>query len=1078
MNFNHLFLKISFLFVCIGAANLLPAQITLRENNNVSIEDIINQIEDSSDYRFLYNKKMVDVTQKVSVSVQDEDIKSILNKVFAHTNIAYSIDGKQIILNGKGAFTDASPKKTVSGTVTDKEGEPIIGASVLEQGTNNGVSTDLDGHFTLTVNDGAVLRINYLGYIPQEIAVGNQSNFNLTLEEDTKVLSEVVVIGYGTVQRKDLTTAVSTVPVEDISERPIISAAQALQGKATGVQVIQPSGEPGGTVSVRVRGATSIEAGNEPLYVVDGIPMTSLMNINPNDIESIQILKDASSAAIYGTRGANGVVIVTTKRGTVDNRSISLNAYFGSSVLGKKIHALNTGQYKDYINDLNKYAATTLFVPDEETRYTNWTDEFFKTGHNQNYQLSFSNGTDRLQYYFSLGYVSDNGIVEKSSYDRYNFRANIDNRQTDWLKIGLNVGYAYSDGNYIYQNRSSMRSGSILSVINTPPYMQIWDENNPGQYDEFAYGSRILHPIAANAADQTYTESNFTGSLNLDFSLSKQMHYKLHFAMDETDSKSHYYLDPVANSDGRSTKGRIDESYGKNMQWLWENLLMYENRFKDLHHLSLLGGATVQQAAAEGGNVGGYDLLNDSRYLNGANIIDRDAVSSYQTEWRLVSFLGRISYDYDSRYLFSANLRADGSSKFSPGYKWGIFPSASVAWRISSEPFMKNFSSDWMSDMKLRFSWGLTGNQGGIDNYAWVTQYYLSRVEPTTVNPLPGMAVTQRNIGNKSLTWETTQQSNVGLDLSLFQTRLTFTLDAYYKYTKDMLMTVYFPAVVAPIESIQRNDGEMRNKGLEIGISSKNLTGNFRWNTDFNISFNDNQMTKTKLSTITYWASTYTTGQPAIILRDGLPLGSFYGYMAEGVDPETGDVIYKDLDNNGIINPDDRTVIGDAQPVFVGGITNTFSYANFDLSVFFQGSYGNDIFNASKIDMTAMMDFRNQSTDVLKRWKRPGMETDIPRPGKIENIYNSTRFIEDGSYLRLKSLTLSYNIPAEKGFMKQAGIAKLQPYITAQNLWTWTCYTGYDPEVNAYGSSSLELGVDYGTYPQSKAVIIGINVQF
>jgi TonB-linked SusC/RagA family outer membrane protein len=1041
---------------------------------DITVRAALLELEKQTGYSIGYDEKVLNADAKIPFHIQNEPVENVLTLILKDSGCDYAILNNHIIISRK---TPEVTKTKISGKITDNKGEALIGASITVAGENEGTASDVDGNFTLQLgNPNANLVVQYLGYTTRQIVLDGKNYVVVIMQEDNRLLEEVVVIGYGSIKKRDLTTAVSVISTEDIDERPVVSAAQVLQGKATGVQVVQPSGEPGGTISIRVRGATSIQAGNEPLYVVDGIPMTSLMNLNPNDVESMQILKDASSAAIYGTRGANGVVIITTKRGKTDARNITFNSYYGSSWLGKKIDALNTEQYKDLIKDLNQHAQTTLSIPDDETRYTNWTDEFFKTGHNQNYQLSIANGSEKLKYYLSLGYISDQGIVEKAKYDRYNLRANIDSRQTDWLNIGLNLGYSQSIGSYVRHSSSSMRSGSVLSVINTPPYMQVWDENNPGQYDEFAYGSRILHPIAATAADRIFTESNIIGSLNLDFLISKQLQYKLHFGIDETNGKSKYYLDPFSNSDGRFVKGEIEESYNRNMEWLWENMLTYENTFNKQHHLSLLGGTVLQKAVAEGASAAGHDLLNDSRYLNGANIINKESVSSSLSEWTLASFLGRVSYDFESRYLFSANVRADGSSKFSPGYKWGVFPSLSAAWRISSESFMKSVSNI-LNDLKIRAGWGLNGNQGGLSNYAWVTRYNFSRVEPTTDKPLPGMAISQANIGNKSLTWETTSQTNIGLDVSLFNSRLNLTLDAYYKYTKDMLMTVYLPAVVAPIQSIQRNDGEMRNKGLEIGISSKNLTGTFQWNTDFNISFNDNLLTKTKLSAATYWGGTATNQQP-IILKEGLPLGAFYGYVSKGVDPDTGDIIYEDIDPNGVIDAEDRKVIGYAQPKFTGGITNNFSYAGFDLSVFFQGSYGNDIFNASKIDMTGMMDFRNQSTDVLRRWREPGMQTDIPRPGQIANIHNSTRFIEDGSYLRLKSLTLAYNFDTQKTFFKKCGISKLQPYITAQNLWTLTRYSGYDPEVNAFGKSAIELGIDYGTYPQSKALIVGINVQF
>lgn len=1058
-------------------------------NNNITIRAALYEIEKQSGYSVGFDETDLDVEKKLSISIRNLSLEDALKQVLKNENCSYTIKQKHIIIVSKQKkdsdltqHSIVAQGKTVQGTVIDNQGEPLIGVSIVLEGTNNGTITDLDGSFSISVKDEkSVLLISYVGYASQRITIGKNSHIQVKLQENNKELEEVVVIGYNTVKKKDLTTAVAVVSTEDISERPIISAAQAIQGRAAGVQVVQPSGQPGSELSIRVRGATSIQAGNEPLYVVDGTPMTTISNLSANDIESMQILKDASSAAIYGARAANGVVLITTKRGKAGVRSVSFSSYVGFSKLGNKINALNTEQYKDYIKDLNKYADTPVSIPDEETRYTNWTDAFYGTGSNQNYQLSLTSGTDKLQYFASAGYLDEQGIVKKSNFKRYNFRTNIDNQQTDWLKMGLNLAYTKTKGSKVYENRSAMRAGSILSVINTPPYIQKWDSDNPGQYDEFAYGARILSPFAANAADQTYDRSRLIGSLNLDFTLAKNLHYKTSFGIDETNSRGLYFLDPTSNSDGRSTKGRVEEESSKDFEWLWENLVTYQNKFKDKHNLSILGGATIQKAKSEGGKLSGYDLLSsypNIRSFSAANIIDKDETWSYASEWTLASFLGRVAYDYESKYLISANMRADGSSKFAPGKRWGVFPSFSAGWRISSESFMAG-TANVISDLKLRAGWGLNGNQEGIGNYSWRAQYAAGRIPPTTDNSLPGLSLYLKTPGNRELTWEKTTQTNVGIDLSMFNSRLIFTFDAYYKYTKDMLLTVYLPSYANIPGGIARNDAEMKNKGLEIAVSARSIDAkSFKWNTDFNISFNKNEVTKLGLNKVYYYATTYTTEQPAIILKEGNSLGTFYGYVSKGVDPETGNIIYEDRNENGIIDPEDRTKIGDAQPLFVFGLTNTFSYANFNLSVFFQGSYGNDIFNASKIDMTGMMDFRNQSTDVLKRWKRPGMVTEVPRPGNIENIYNSSRFVEDGSYLRLKNITLSYDFSPKFNFLKKAGIRKLQPYITAQNLWTWTKYSGYDPEVNAYDASAVELGVDYGTYPQNKSVIFGLNVEF
>ncbi|MDL2305250.1 SusC/RagA family TonB-linked outer membrane protein [Bacteroides sp. OttesenSCG-928-D19] len=1056
----------------------LHAQITLNASNK-TIKSIIETIEKNNNYSFFYTDKLPDLDKKVSIRATNESIESVLNRLFKDSDIAYRMEpDNQIVLNHKLATErPVDNTKKITGVITDNQGDPLIGATVTIADSDTGTITDIDGKFELEVPVNTTLNITYVGYEPITMKVTANSNYTIVLKEDTRMLDEVVIVGYGAMKRKDITTAVSVISTEDIDKRPLMSAAQAIQGKAAGIQVVQPSGQPGEGLSIRVRGATSVQASNEPLYVVDGMPTDNISYMSPNDVESIQVLKDASSAAIYGARAANGVVLITTKRGKKGEVKVKLSAYTGISQLGKKIDALNTEEYKELMKDLKKVTNTVPNIPEDERRYVDWTDAFFKTGVNQNYQISVANGTDKVQYLVSGGYSDEDGIVRKAKFNRYNFRANVDSQQTSWLNMSLNFSYSKTKGQWINSNGSSLRSGSILSVINTPPFMQQWDPKNPEQYDELAYGSRILNPLAANAPDNITSTDFLKGSIGFTIDLYKGLKWKTTFGIDTYDERWHYYMDPTTTAEGRASKGRVEESFAKNTEWLMENLLTYDTSFHK-HNLSVMGGATQQHAQYNGQYMVGFDLspsYPDLHSINAANQIDKDLASSSGAAWALASFLGRVAYNYDSKYLFTANFRADGSSRFAPGHRWGYFPSLSAGWRISSEKFMEGLQEQ-ITDMKIRIGWGMNGNQSGIGNYSYLASMYASRVPATTENQYPGMAVTPNTAANKELTWEKTTQWNAGLDMLLFDSRISITLDAYYKKTTDLLLTVSLPDNVNLPGGITRNDGTMINKGMELQVSTQNFKGPFSWDTDFNISFNRNKLTKLGLNKVYYYAETYETKERAVILKEGLALGTFYGYISEGVDPETGDIIYTDLNNNGETDPGDRTTIGCAQPDFIYGMTNTFSYKGFSLSVFLQGSQGNDIFNASKIDMESMTDFRNQSKQVLHRWKRPGMITHIPRVGNTENIHNSTRFVEDGSYLRLKTVSLSYNFNRE--WLKKLRLSKLQLYATAQNLLTFTNYKGYDPEVNAYGSSAVAQGVDYGTYPQSKSIVFGLNVEF
>lgn len=1041
-----------------------------------SIQTIFKEIEKQAKMSVDYDLSIIDSKKEINIDVREKDLESVLKEVMVNTGCTYVIKGTHIIIKKEEKNSDT---KIVTGSVTDEKNQTLPMVNVMVKGTTTGVLTSTDGTYSITIPENVhnpVLVYTFIGYQDKEEQINARSVLNVTLSEDISKLEEAIVIGYSTVKKKDITTAVSIVSTKDIEERPLVSAAQAIAGRSAGVQVTQNSGRPGAGLSVRVRGSTSVNADNEPLYVVDGIPSGDIANINPNDIESMQILKDASSAAIYGARAANGVVLITTKRGKAGQMSIKFNAYGGVSELGKKLDALNTQQYKDLMSEMRTKDNTIPFIPESENRYTDWTDEFFRTGVNQSYQLSVSNGSDKVQYFMSAGYMKETGIVDKADFRRYSFRANVDNKLTKWLTSALNVSYSNSGGSQVYENRSAFRAGSILSVINTPPFMQVWDPSNPREYDEYAYGARILNPIAANAADRNNSADRLIGLLNFTADIFSGLKYKTNFGIDLTNSKDNYYLDPISSSDGRGTKGAVKEGYSRNFEWIFENMLTYDKSIGK-HNISLLGGSIIQNAKYEGANISGFDLNSNYpniRTINAANQINLDDTWSEASEWSLASFIGKVSYNYQSKYLLTANIRADGSSRFAPGKKWGYFPSLSAGWRISGEEFMRNIRV--INDLKIRAGWGLTGNQSGIGNYDYLAHYYARKVAPSDKNLLPGISLFPSTAANKDLTWEKTTQTNIGLDLTILNSRVVFTADAYYKHTTDLLLKLPLGDNANFPDGITRNDGEMENKGLEFAVSTKNLNGKLSWTTDFNISMNKNKVTKLGFSKVYYYAEMYESKENAVILKEGMPLGNFFGYRSLGVDPETGDLMYADLNKNGIKDPGDREVIGNAQPTFIYGMTNSVSFAGFDLSVLIQGSQGNKIFNASKIDMEGMKDFRNQSVNVLNRWKRPGMITDVPRSGNIENNSNSSRFVEDGSYMRVKNITLSYNFNPK--LLNKLHISRLQPYITLQNLLTITNYSGYDPEVNAFDGNAVALGVDYGTYPQSKIFIIGLNIEF
>lgn len=962
---------------------------------------------------------------------------------------------------------------SVRGTVTNASlGESLPGVSVIVKGTTQGTTTDENGHFTLSnVPSTAVLQITYVGFNQVEVKAIS-SPMQIQLEPSINLLEDVVVIGYGSVKRKDVTTAISSVSTADLDKRPIVSTGQALQGKAAGVAVIQPNGAPGGETSIRIRGTTSFNGSNDPLYVVDNVPVDNINFLSPNDIADIQILKDASSAAIYGSRAANGVVLITTKAGSTGNAKISFNTQLTQTDVINKITPLNTAQYKDLQDEIG-----LINLPDGLTDQTNWFDEAYTKGNIQSYQASVSDGTDKIKYFLSGGYTNEKGTLATAFYKRYNFRANISNQIRKWLNVTANIAYSDYSNNGVTTGLGANRGGVVLSVINTPTYAPIWNPEHPDQYYTNFYGiSNIDHPLENMARNRNNKarENRLIASGSALFTILPELTFKSSLALDRRNALNTTFLDPVSTDWGRTQHGEGSDSRNMNTVLTFDNVATYTKAFNK-HNIEAMAGSSWTESKYTNSWINGSHYRNDLiETLNAANKIAWNNTGSGGSEWGILSYFGRIAYNFDSKYLITANMRADGSSKLHPDHRWGYFPSVSAAWRLSSESFMEG--ADWLDDLKIRGGWGQTGNQSGIGDYAYLQRYNINRIEwffPDQENALP--TISQANLRTPDLTWETTSQSNIGIDITALNSRLTVALDYYYKRTTDMLMYVSLPSGAAAVNNIVRNEGEMINKGFEMTIGSKNIDGQITWNTDFNISFNRNKLVNLELKKIYTAATTSDVIHEAVVRNEpGRPLGGFYGYISDGVDPETGELMYRDLNQDGKILPSDRTYIGDPNPDFVFGLTNSFSYKNFNLSVFLQGSYGNDIFNASRIETEGMYDGKNQSTRVLDRWRIPGQITDVPKANF--DIKNSSYFVEDGSYLRVKNIFLSYNIKAE--VLNRLGIGKLQPYISANNLLTWTNYTGMDPEVNQWGNSGAVQGIDWGTYPQSRSFVVGINVEF
>ena len=838
-------------------------------------------------------------------------------------------------------MTAYAQQHSVKGTVVDQNGIPVIGMTVMEQGTQNGTVTDIDGNWQLTVTSGqATLEFAALGYATVVEKVNNREVINVESAEEAIALDAVVAIGYGTVRKRDLTTAVSTVSTDDVKLRPVTEASGFIQGKVAGVTVQQTSGLPGSGMTVRVRGASSIASSNDPLYVVDGVPVGTgnyaIAYLSPQDIETMQILKDASSAAIYGSRAANGVVLITTKQGKKSKGpQINFNASVGLANVAKTYEVLNVAEYMDLMNEINMVKFPEGVELKDET---DWFEETYRTGINQNYQISVANGSEKMRYYLGAGYSDEQGVLPVAFNRRFNVKASFDADLFKWISAGVNMAYSSYRNNGIISGTGSNRAGVVLSVVNTPTYAKVWSDENPAHYWNSFYGANLSTPLENLArTENNYSQTDrllLTGNITLKFH--EKVNLKSTVTMDRRWVHNYSFLDPVSTSHGRTQKGEASSERSDDMRMVYDNILTYNDVWNGKHNFEAMAGTSATTSRWEN-LTGSRSHFSPENYeaifgLGGGNKGGLRGQGQGYSEWAIMSYLARVSYNYDSKYYITANFRADGSSKLAPGHRWGLFPSVSAAWRLSGEDWLKDVS--WISDLKVRVGWGQQGNQSGLADYAWVQNYginYFDWTENAHVDAVPTVG-SRTNMGNKGLSWETTTQTNVGVDWSMFGGRLGVTLDGYYKYTSGLLMNVPLPS---PYPNIYRNEGEMSNWGLELAVNSVNIEKNgWSWTTDFNISMNRNKLEKLALQQVYYYTETSEAHSESIIrMTPGQPLSMFWGLKALGVDPETGMVIYEDRNQDGLINVSDKQYIGCGNPLFTAGMTINISWKGLSLSV-------------------------------------------------------------------------------------------------------------------------------------------------
>lgn len=996
-----------------------------------------------------------------------------------------------------GIMNGAQQQQTVKGIVKGPDGLPVIAANISQKGTNNATITDLYGNFTLNITgQHPVLVISYIGYVTTEVNVSGRAFIEVVLQEDVEALDEVVVVGYGTMRKKDVTGAVSSVRTEDITKNATSNVMQAIAGKMSGVQVVQNSGTPGGDVSILIRGVGTINDAS-PLYVIDGVPVSGGMwYLNPNDVESIDVLKDASATAIYGSRGANGVVMVTTKQAQEGHTEINFDYSYGIQHTAKTYDMLNASQYAALHNEMRtnagpEYSLNPAFSdPESLGTGTDWMDAIFRTAPMQKVNLSMLGGNQKISHATSLGYYTQDGIMKNSSYNRLSLQSNISSKIVSNVTVRANV-------NLSAENRRTQPVSTVIqNAMRILPSIPIQDENGEyaGPTGNAEWNGNALNPVAI-INEQNYRMKGFRmlSNISLEWEIIKGLKFKTTGGAELGYDYNNSYIPKYkwGMNESKNTMQTVSSAYEQ--LYLWDNTLNYDKSFGK-HRINAMVGTSYQEYKKESVSASGSGRASEltTELDNATKATD---VGGNSLRWALMSYMARLHYSYDDRYLVTATFRADGSSKFGKDNRFGYFPSFAAAWNIGNESFMQSVKP--ISQLKLRAGYGQTGNQN-IGAYAFADKLSVNGVynfgsqrgfESNLVN-----LIYPYLLSNPSVKWEAVEQYNVGVDIGFLKNRIVANLDFYVKNTRDMLTKKPVPQTSGT--SLEQADwppvniGKVLNRGFEFTINTKNFVGEFKWETNLNMSFNHNEVV--------------SIGGPEILngvslIREGQPINSFYGYKLGGVyqtldevftgpvmenraadkashnpykNTSPGDMWFVDVDGNGEINDLDRTVIGNPSPDCIFGFNNTFSYKNFDLSIFFQGALGNQVWNGVRASHESMNSTYNQLASTLERWTGEGTSSSMPRAIYADpnnNSRASTRWLENGSYAKLKNLTFGYTLP--ENWTNRAKVKALRLYVSFDNLCTITNYSGLDPEVGL-------SGLDYGVYPSARTYMFGVSVKF
>ena len=1077
---------------------------------NATVESALQQLQSRCSYVFTYNAELLPKKKTITASFNNQPLSEVLDFVLKNTGLSYTEKNKYILILPVPSKSADKVQNKITGTVKDTTGAPLPNVTVFIKGKSGVTTTNKDGWFSIPANTGDQLVFTMVGFLRKEITVGNKTVIDILLSEVKSSLGEVVVVGYGSQKRTSLTGAVSSVSAELINALPVPNVAQALQGRVAGLNVIN-NGGPGAAPIIQIRGISSINGSSSPFYVIDGVPAGNLANFDNADIQNVEVLKDASAAAIYGSRATNGVILITTRKGTNSKLKIELNSFTGIEETHKRVDLLNTSQYLLYERALNGNAgiglpprlqpasfnlpiytgATQTFA---ETN-TDWQDAYFKSGLLTRQNISLSGGNEFSKFYSSAGYYNQDGVVQGLGYQRGNFRINSEHRISKGVTFGENLYLVYS------RQRSEGSTGTrskLVNVVRSLPYLPVYDPTTNGGYrgaENSVDGSDPTNPLedAVLLGDNHNNTSRLFGSTYLNFQFTPWLSFRSTFGLDHSEVTIHSFS-PVYDDKGRSaTVATINDQKNNNDSFLYTQQLNL-NKTLGQHHIDFTAVYETQEGKSSNVVSSGNQATNLIQTFAGATNIN--LVSAKDRSF-LVSYVGRLNYDLADKYLFSAAIRRDGYSAWAPGHKFATFPSASIGWRINEENFMKHIQA--ISELKLRAGFGITG-LASVGNYAWQALVNENASTYPFNNTLTvGNATYYNQLGNKELEWEKTKQLNIGIDLGLLRNKFTLSAEYYKRQTNNLILQVPTPMSFGLNKvGVFANVGSMYNSGFDFQLGYHDHGGKFKYDITGIISTVRNKVLALNSNNAILDAgadANFGSGFAITRTQAGQPIQSFYGFVTDGIfqsqeqvnqspvqvigKTAPGDIKFKDLNNDGVINSDDRTFLGSNLPKFNYSLNFSASYRNFDASIFLQGVHGNKIYNAARVIEEGMTRLYNAGTAVLNAWTPTNTNTDIPRAisgDPNQNSRTSDRWLESGSFLRFKNLTLGYNIPKSSlSTFLHGSITNLRVYVASQNLLTITSYKGWDPEIG-YSNGSLTSGVDYGQYPSARSFSIGLQV--